>query len=267
MDTTTEERVRAVQLVDWLLARGRSSITTSEIAAVLGIPQDQVRRRLHAPASRGEWVSPARGLWIPVPAQFRLWGAPEGIEIIDAMMAHLGAGYYVGWLTAAEIHGAAHQAPQVFQVATDRAVQDRQVGRTRFTFATRTALRHIPTVAHPTRAGTAMVSTREATMLDIAADISLAGGIDNAATVLIELAEDSRDADALAAAAAHHCAAALRRAGWVLDRLGGLDTDTLHQLADKHDAAPSLLDPTGPTTGHIDQHWQLRINRDVQEES
>lgn len=36
------------------------------------------------------------------------------------MMAHLGRDYYLGWLSAAEMYGAAHQRPQVLQVAVDR---------------------------------------------------------------------------------------------------------------------------------------------------
>lgn len=53
------------------------------------------------------------------------------------MMRHLTVDYYVGWLTAAAVHGAEHQAPQTFHVATDRHVRDRTVGRTRFQFARR----------------------------------------------------------------------------------------------------------------------------------
>ena len=63
------ERVRAADLADWLLAHGRTSITTGETAELLDIPADQVRVRLHVPSRRGELVSPARGLWIPVPPQ------------------------------------------------------------------------------------------------------------------------------------------------------------------------------------------------------
>ncbi|MDP9092451.1 MAG: hypothetical protein M3N95_05770 [Actinomycetota bacterium] len=70
-------RVRAPELADALLARGIASATTSELAEMLDIPADQVRRRLHAPARRGEWVTPAQGLWIPVPPEYRLWERPK----------------------------------------------------------------------------------------------------------------------------------------------------------------------------------------------
>ena len=46
------------------------------------------------------------------------------------MMAHLHRGYYVALLTAAAMHGAAHQAPQSFQVITEKDVPDRDLDAT-----------------------------------------------------------------------------------------------------------------------------------------
>lgn len=148
---------------------------------------DLVRVRLSPYVHRGQWVSPARRLWIPVSAEYRLWGAPEGIEIIDTMMRHLDVPYYVGWLTAAALHGSAHHAPQVFQVAVSRHVAARQVGRTRFQVATRGNAPALPVSERTTRSGLARVSTPEVTVLDLASDLALAGGIDNAGTVILDL--------------------------------------------------------------------------------
>jgi predicted transcriptional regulator of viral defense system len=261
--------VRAPELADWLLSRGVSSLTTTAAAGYLSVPEDQVRRRLHTPGRRGQWVSPAHGLWIPVPPEYRAWGAPPGIEIIDALMGHLRARYYVGWLSAAEMYGAAHQAPQVFQVATDRQVRARQVGRTRLEFWIRTGLDDLPTIAFPTRSGSACVSTPELTMLDVASDIQLVGGIDNAATVLVELADHEQlDLARLAGLAGRFPAASVRRVGWVLEHLAdSADLEDLHRAATSRSESASILDPLGPVSGPIDRRWRLRINRDVQVES
>jgi len=262
--------LRAPELADWALAHGRAALTGAEIAQLLDVPEDQVRRRLHAPAQRSEWVLPTRGLWIPVPPEYRTWGAPPGIEIIDAMMRHRGIRYYVGWLSAAALYGAGHQAPQVFHVAVDRQMRDRVVGRTRFAFAQRDVLR-IPTIEHPTRSGTAHVSTVAATMLDVAGDVERVGGIDNAATVVLELAEHDRfDIDELARLAARLPAAAGRRTGFLLERLGWSgdhDLDALREAVRHAVASPSLLDPTRPDRGRLDTGWMVRVNADVADES
>ncbi|MFZ2964371.1 MAG: type IV toxin-antitoxin system AbiEi family antitoxin [Rhodoglobus sp.] len=262
--------LRAPELADWALAHGRASLTGAETAQLLDVPEDQVRRRLHAPARRNEWVSPTRGLWIPVPPEYRAWGAPPGIEIVDAIMRHRGIGYYVGWLSAAALYGAGHQAPQVFQVAVDRQMRARVVGRTRFVFAQRN-VDGIPTADHPTRSGSARVSTVAATMLDVADDVERAAGIDNAATIIIELAgHESFDVADLARLAPTFPAAAGRRVGLLLERYGwndDLDLEPLRQVV--HDAvpSPSRLDPASPDRGYLDPDWMVRVNADIEEES
>ncbi len=213
-------------------------------------------------------MQPTRGLWVPVPPEYRAWGAPPGIEIVDMIMRHRRIDYSVGWLSAAALHGAAHQAPQVFHVAVDRQIRNRTVGRTKFSFAQR-SVADIPTTTHPTRDGTAQVSTIAATMLDVAADMQRAAGIDNAATVIIELSEqEAFDIASLAQLAPTFPAAAGRRVGWLLSRFTGRDDlsplkDAVQNLVD----SPSKLDPYSTVGGPIDTDWMLTTNRDVEPDS
>jgi len=46
--TAGENPPKASDLADWALSRGISSVTTEEIAQLLGVPQNQVWKRLHA---------------------------------------------------------------------------------------------------------------------------------------------------------------------------------------------------------------------------
>jgi predicted transcriptional regulator of viral defense system len=205
---------------------------------------------------------------VPVPPEYQTWGAPPGIEIVDIIMRHRRIGYYVGWLSAAAIHGAAHQAPQVFQVAVDRQLRDRVVGRTRFVFAQREVSR-IPTIDHPTRAGSAHVSSVAATMLDVADDMIRAAGIDNAATVIVELSEHaSFEMGDLARLAAVFPAAAARRVGWILSEFTERDDlEPLRRVV--RDAVPTVsrLDPFTNETGPVDDGWRLSINRHLEPEA
>lgn len=265
MERDWDGTVRAPEAADWALSRGLGSFTVAELAEVLDVSEDQIRRRLHAPTRRGEWVMPARGLWMPVPPEFRTWGAPPGIEIVDAMMRHLEIGYYVGWLTAAGLHGAAHQAPQVLQMAVDRQVRNRVVGRTRFEFAQR-RVAEIPTVGYPTRSGTARVSTVAATALDVATDIGQAGGLDNATTAIVELSElDSFQIADIVTLLPLFPAAAGRRIGWALQEFSDHeDLTPLHTAVQGSSLSPSRLDPSGTASGPVDQRWMLYLNRDVE---
>lgn len=256
---------KASMLADWALARGLTHLTAGEVATALSVPEEQVRIRLRVPAQRGEWVSPMHGLWIPVPPEFRAWGAPPGIEIVAAMMAHADARYYVGWLAAAELHGAAHQAPQVFQVATSRRLRWRRVGRTRFEFFTRSAVERVPVESRSTRTGVVRVSTLHTTLLDVATDVRAAAGMNNAATVVVELAEQAGfNAGTLVEVAREYPAATLQRIGWLLGRFGDTDLGPIEEAIRNRRAGQARLDPTRPLVGPLDDRWNVRLNTTVE---
>lgn len=208
---------------------------------------------------------PVRGLWMPLRAEFRTWGALPGIEIIDAMITHLDPRYYVGWLTAASLHGVAHQAPQAFRVAVDRQVRNRMVGRVRFEFSQR-EIDDADVVAHGTPSGSALVSTGAKTMLDLATDVVRGGGIGIVATVLIELAElEPFPVADVARLASRYPAAATRNVRHVLHHFAGWeDLGAMRDLVSDVVASPSRLDPSGNPIGTVDREWMLYLNRDVE---
>lgn len=261
--------VRASQAADWALSRGMSALTTSEAAHLLGAPVGQVSQRLASAIRRTEWVTPARGLWVPVPPEYRGWGGPPAVEFLDALMRYFEADYYIGWLSAAALFGAAHHAPQVTQVAAPRLVRDREVGRVRLQFHTRSNLDLLPTTSHLARSGPVRVSTPEVTALDLAADLSVSGGLDNVATVIVDLAEEAGlEVPAMAELARHYAPAVGRRLGWILDEFTEVEgLGTLQKAVVGVAPTPSLLDSLSPSQGRVNQHWNVRVNAEVDVEA
>ncbi|MCZ7629650.1 MAG: hypothetical protein M5U19_11620 [Microthrixaceae bacterium] len=155
-------------LPDHLLSEGTSWFTAREAADAAGVPLAHVYPGLKRLADRGQIFSPARGFYVPIPPEFRMWGSVPATHFVDAMMRHLDRRYYVGLLSAAELHGAAHQRPQVFQVMVERPLADRRNGRTRLSFHVRSRLAEVPTEQLTTPTGYLVVSTPEATVLDLA---------------------------------------------------------------------------------------------------
>ncbi len=187
-------------------------------------------------------------------------------HFVDAMMRHLDRRYYVGLLSAAELHGAAHQRPQVFQVMVERPLAARRNGRTRLSFHVRSRLAEVPTQRVTTPTEALVVSTPEATVLDLASRPADAGGLDNVATVLVELAEDGAlELGVLANAAESSTVSALRRVGWMLDQFSDLDVSALRELTAS--SAPTMLDPHGGRRGPIDPVWGLIVNASVEPEA
>lgn len=69
-----------------------------------------------------------------MPLEHRVAGAPPPSWYIDALMQHHKQPYYVALLSAAALHGAAHQQPQTFQVMTNKPLRPILVGRARVNF-------------------------------------------------------------------------------------------------------------------------------------
>ena len=77
---------------------------------------------LHRAVAKGRVFSPCRGFYVVVPEEYRLWKAVPQEVYLDRMMQYLQRKYYVSLLSAAERHGAAHQAPMGFQVMVEPPV-------------------------------------------------------------------------------------------------------------------------------------------------
>jgi len=258
-------RVKASELANWLLSRGVSSVTTSDIAALLDVPKNHVPQRLAPLKKRNEIVLLANGLWAPVPPEYLTWGAPPAIDIIDAIARYLRVDYYIGWLSAAELHGASHHAPQVFQVAVSRALRVKNIGRSEIQFYHRDHLHLAASVMVELKNGAVPISSKESTLLDIASDIGFVGGIDNAANLIIELCDTSApDINAICALSEHYPASAVRRLGFITERFTDIsELELLKAISNRRNSGISLLDPQSDNTGSVDKTWRLKINREA----
>ncbi len=74
------------------------SRTAERVPLVIARPQKA--RRL---------LSPTRGAYVPIPAEYRSRRAVPASHFIEPMMRYLNHDYYVAYLSAAEIHGGAHR--------------------------------------------------------------------------------------------------------------------------------------------------------------
>jgi predicted transcriptional regulator of viral defense system len=263
---TDRGRVAARDLPDWLLAHGHHWTTTSELAELLGVPTAQIHPIVARWRARRQVFSPTRGAYVAIPPEFRTWAAVPASHFVDAMMSHLGHAYYVGLLSAAELHGAAHQRPQAFQVVTDGRLADRSFGRVRLRFVHVAATADRPTLTRNTPTGTMLVSTPAITVLDLVAHPEHGGGLSNVATVISELVEDGLiDPGELARHGSLYPFSVRQRTGWLLEHAGGdrLDLEPLAVTA-RGRAEPTPLVASGPRRGRVDPRWNVVVNAEVE---
>lgn len=253
------------KLPDALLASGVHAFTTDDAAAAAGIKSGSARPALARLIKNRLAFSPARGLYVPIPPEYRSWGVVPAAHFIDALMAHLDRRYYVGYLSAAEVHGTAHQRPQVFQVVVDRDLRDRGSGRVRLRFISNRDAGELPVIRTNTPTGTMAVATPELTALDLINRPKNGGALHNVATVLIDLAQDRKlDDEQLAVLASKFPVAASRRVGWIVEHFTDVGLDALARAVSTAVEEPSKLDQHGPRSGSVDRRWRVRLNREIE---
>ena len=216
-------------------------------------------------------ISVTKGGWVPVPPEYRAAGAPPPLHYIDPLMNHLGHPYYVGFLSAAALHGAAHHPPMVLQVVTTARLRDRRIGGSHISFIQRACTAQRAAQLTNTATGRVLISTSATTVLDLADSPERGGGISNVATVIGDLLISRLlDLDAVPAAASGFPTAAVQRAGYLL-QLMAAETDiedsvtaVLKELSQMVSSEWAPLAPGSDCVGERDNRWRVVLNTEVE---
>ncbi len=238
-------------------ASGRIVFTSEQARGDLQMTTSAVWSALSRAQAQGLLFSPARGIYVVVPAEYRTAGAPPWQWYLDPMMRYLNVGYYAGLLTAAAHHGASPQAAQEIQVVVERQVRDRPAGRSRLRFIQNPRAGEAPVVEARTPTGRVRISTPEVTMLDLVAHPRVSGGWGNIASLLAELGPLGSKRGWQQALGTGPAVLQVQRLGYLLDRAGAPHTDELSGwLASRPHKAITLV-PRGRRNGIPDARWRV----------
>ncbi len=208
------------ELVDSYQATGRYVLTREQALAALGVSDEALKKAVQRLVAKRRLAAVRRAFFVIVPVEYREAGAPPPAWFIDDLMKFYGQPYYVGLLSAAALHGAAHHQPQEFQIVTNEQVRPAVAGRARLRFFRKHDIERTTTTEMKTETGTMRVSTPEATALDLLRYLEAAGHLGNVVTVLAELAE-KMDAQRLAdVAKAEGDVSTAQRLGYLLQQVG-----------------------------------------------
>jgi predicted transcriptional regulator of viral defense system len=249
-----------------LAASGRYTFSTAEVIEAVGASSVAVQAALRRLRVKGELAMPARGFNVIVPPEYRKIGCLPAADFLPDLMTYLDLSYYVGLLSAAEIHGAAHHKPQVLQVITERNRRPLGSGRVRIVFIAKADAAMTPTIEKATERGFLRVSTPTATAFDLVTYVVHAGGLDNVATVLTELAEQL-EATALGDLARNDKQmVTIQRLGYLLDLSGHTDlSEPLAQMVARRIPPVAPLRAGRSLRGSPrNSKWRLAINASVE---
>ena len=249
-------------------ARGQYHFTSSEFRAALDLTAAAANQALWRLSKRGDIASPGRGFYVVVPPEYRALGCLPPEQFIPALMEQRNMPYYVGLLSAAQYHGAAHHRPQVFQVMVDRSRRPLRCGAVQVDFITRERLAKVPLTTFENPRGNVVASTVEATAVDLVGFMGRAGGVDRVAGILSELSEWMDPALLVDAARAASVRWA-QRLGFLLEYVGaGARCGPLKDYVRQRTRNYTRLLPSAPTSGAARScDWRLWVNANIEAET
>ena len=206
------------------------------------------------------------GFFIIIPLEYRSSGILPAEWFIADLMAYLEQPYYVGLLSAASLQGAAHQQPQQFQVVTTTPQREVRKKGLAIRFFFKTNFKATRATPIKVQTGHILVSSPEATALDLIRYTRSIGGLDRVMTVLQELGESMDTAKLVDAVKAEGTLVCAQRLGWLLEKSGyaALVKELAGFIGDKNPPFTKLVPSLPATDSQRDTRWRLLINTDVE---
>ena len=211
--------LNAQEYIESLTSTGCYHFTTEDACRAIVSNSSAVRAQLRRLKLRGLTAEPVRSFHVIVPPEYRRLGCPPAEHFIDQLMRFLGESYYICLLTAAEKYGAAHQRPQHCQVMVQKNRRSISCGSIFIRFIARKNTAEIPVLIRNTPRGVLRCATPEVTALELMGYPNHSGGLSNAATVALDLA-DNLDPEKLLAAASESPVSWAQRLGYIYDAFG-----------------------------------------------
>lgn len=261
-------------LLTWienLQAQGKYTFTYEQACSQFkGVSNPAIMKALSRLSSKNKIVSVFKGFYIIITPEYSLKGMVPPLLFIDSLMKYVGRPYYIGLLSAAALHGAAHQRSQELFVIN-------QLPHLRPTTKKGIKINYIGRVTVPenfleqrkTEAGYVQVSNPELTAIDLLQYEKHIGGLNRAATVINELADVMKPENFTGDFISFVPIVMLQRLGYMLDKVVGKEemADKLYsEMKKKYTAWQRMPLRTGKSEVGFssDPKWKIVVNTEIE---
>ncbi len=253
--------MRITDFLTQTTAKGYCCFTFSQVKKALGVSDIAARAALRRLKQKGELAQPLSGFYVIVPPEYRVLGCRPADHFIHGLMQFINAPYYIGLLSAAQYHGAAHHRPQQFQVMTNQKRRPITCRRIKIVFITKKDIEHTPTENFNTSQGTVIVSSPEATAMDMAIYPNRCGGLDNVLTVLTDLERKIDTSKLFQLASSTNEITWVQRLGYLLDlvKANHLSAVLLKSLKNRRVRDRTLISP--PKKSHVLEKLATKLGK------
>jgi predicted transcriptional regulator of viral defense system len=252
--------------VDSRQTQGLYFFTREEALKAIAFSEAAFKQAAARLSRKGRIVRVHGGFFVIVPLEYTATGVVPPEWFITDLMEYIGQPFYVGLLSAAVLHGAAHQQPQQFQVVTTRPLREIRIKNQSIRFFVKSGFEKSMRTQIKVQTGYIPVSTPETTTLDLLRYARSIGGLDRVYTVLQELGEKVDPAKLLAAVKADGNLTYARRAGWLLEKAGFKKAvEKLAGWLENKNPVPVKLDPGQDAKAAFrDDRWGVLVNTIVE---
>ena len=258
----------------WIKQREIAGRPTFSIADVKEeFPNTSVRvitSELYRLSKQSIIVSVYKCFYTVMPVQYSARGVVPPLYYIDQLMSYLGKPYYISLLSAAELHGAAHQRPQKFSVTTilPKTTTSSQYNN-QLMWNYRREIPENLLMQKNSETGRVKFSSPELTAVDLVQYNQLIGGLSMAATVLEELLEYTDFNKQFETLLSVTNIPTLQRLGYIAEVIleETEQANTLFNLLKSDDKRMKKvpLDSDHSTDGcQIDNRWNVIINQTIE---
>ena len=248
--------------------KGRYTFSLGELRAEFKVTSSALQLALNRLIRKNRIVSVHRGFYVIVPLEYQSMGILPADQFIDDLMQYLGKPYYVGLLSAAALHGAAHQRPQEFYVMTVYPNLRPLVKKgLKINFIVKTGFPQSGIEDKKTVTGYFKQSNPVLTAYDIVYFEKRVGGVARAAEVLVELAEVIKSDDFLLYKEIPIAITAVQRLGYLLEYVVDFPelSDSLFRTISHLIRYPTPLSTLRPKTGFPSgNRWKVIVNTTIE---
>lgn len=254
--------------LDEMRSQGRFTFTSNEVIGRFRLTDNAFKKTMQRLLQKDRVARLRNEFYLIIPPEYASRQTLPLGYFIDDLMKFLERDYYVGLLTAAMYHGAAHQQPQTqFIVSAPpylRPIKNRQQS---IVFCLKKEWDTDFIAQYKTDAGYINISGPALTALDLVFYSDRIGGINRAATVLAELIFELKPDKLAKAATKFSQTTTLQRLGFLLEEvLHKIElADALHASLNNRKYYPTQLDPKKESENQkTPNRWKIIPNMEVE---
>jgi predicted transcriptional regulator of viral defense system len=252
--------------LDILRAKGRYSFTLAELERGYNLSYRSIKQGLYRLKIKNKIAQIRQGFYVIVPPEYASIGTLPEDMYIDNLMEFLGKNYYVGLLSAAALHGAAHQKPMTYFVVSQHpAPRNISNPKQRILFFSKQNFIPEGVIQKKTLSGYINVASPELTAFDLLDNIKRFG-INRITTILQELYEEMRPSRLAKIAKSVDNKASIQRLGYILETVAGAEklAEALQKILSQTAVVPVPLSPVKVRRGAIDSKWKIIVNMEIE---